>query len=243
MPEKVCPRCGAQYKNLRSKTCPQCFAVLVSVDEATAEELAAARAQVEETPEFQQAKAEDDERFKEQSFGACLTVIGITVATLILAVILIASAAHRRTVPKLSPVMASARPVALPEPLTTLPVAAAGLNDVMPRRLASERGPFQRMESDQDLILPGTLTPIFHAVYQSGDHQILTAYAIPAGRPTSEQNQFRLGITLAAQMDKAKATPDFFATEYWHYAAVSPAPSDSESFETALAAFFRAKEK
>ncbi len=239
---KVCPRCGAQYENLRSKTCPQCFAVLVAVDEATAEELAAARAQVEGSPEFQQAKAEDDERFKEQSFGACLGIIALTVATLIIAVVLIAAAArHHRAVSATPAPTGPAVSIVQPEPLTTLPVAAAGLNDVMPLQFTSVSGAWQRTESDQDIILPGTLTPIFHAVYHSADHQTLDAYAIPAGRPTSEQNQFRLGLTLAAQMQKQQAAPIFFATQYWHYAAAGPA--DGNAFETALAAYFHGKEK
>ena len=238
MPAKVCPRCGAQYQNLRSQTCPQCFALLVAVDEATAEELAAARAQVEDTPEFQQAKAEDDERFQEQSFGACLGVIGITLATLILAVVLIAAAARHHHQAAAVPVPAGrggsvAAP--LPDPLTTLPVAAADLNEVMP----STPGAWQRTQSDQELILPGTLTHLNHAVYRAAGGETLDAYALPAGQPTSEQNQFRLGLTLAAQMGK-RPPPVFFATEYWHFAVVGPGGAE---FERALGDYFRAKEK
>ncbi len=234
MPAKVCPRCGAQYQNLRSKTCPQCFAVLVSVDDATAEELAAARTQVEESPEFQQVKAEDDERFKEQSFGACLGVIAMTAVTLILAVVLIAAAARHHSKASIAPPTPALQGVQ-ENPLTTLPVAAAELSDVMP----SQIGAWRLTASDQNLILPGTLTHINHAVYQEGGGGTLDAYAIPAGRLTAEQNQFRLGLTLAAQMQR-QAAPVFFATEYWHYASVS-SPGKGEEFERALADYFRAK--
>ena len=139
MPAKVCPRCGAQYPNLKSTTCPECFAVLVTVDDATAEELTAARAEVERTPEFQQVKAADDERFKEQSFGACLAVVGITLVTLILGVVLIVSGARSRHQRHVAPaaVTLSAAPVPPPAALTTLPVAAATLDDVFPPTLGS----------------------------------------------------------------------------------------------------------
>lgn len=255
MPSKVCPRCGAQYQNLKSVTCPQCFAVLVPVDDATAEELAAARTEVEQSPEFQEVKAADDERFKEQSFGACLGVVVITVATLILTVVLIVAAAHRHTQtvtrrPVSSPPImgvAGGGQGAVPEPLTTLPVAAAGLDEVMPPQIPSGFGGLTRIKSDQGLILPGTLTHIDHAIYRGNDHTLIDAYAIPAGEPTAEQNQFRLSVTLAAQIERRQAAPLFFATQYWRYAAVGPsAPGNSaagDQFEAALAAYFRAKER
>jgi hypothetical protein len=153
MPAKVCPRCGEQYEDLRSATCPQCFAKLLVVDEATAEELAAARAAVVQSPEFQTAKAEDDERYREQSFGACLGVLGIFIATVVVIVILIVFAVHRYDHPR--------QKTAIPTPLsiagnvndlTPLPVAGATLADVMPPLI----GPFQRRSLDQDVTLPST---------------------------------------------------------------------------------------
>jgi len=251
MPAKVCPRCGAQYPNLKSTTCPECFAVLVPVDDATAEELAAARAEVEGSPEFQQVKAADDERFKEQSFGACLAVLAITALTLILGIVLIVTAAHRRSPP--SPNIGGARegiPPAGPNPapppstvvgaggasLTTLPVAAATLDEVLPPVL----GPYQRLSHDQNTVLPGTLTPLFHAAYTLPGGRPLDIYALPAGRPTDEQNEFRLGLALAAQTGGDRPLL-FFPTEYWHFAALA-APSDPAApaaFRDALARHFR----
>ena len=237
MPAKVCPRCGAQYQNLKSVTCPSCFAVLVAVDDQTAEELAAARAEVERSPEFQQVKAEDDEKFREQSFGACLGVVVITVVTLILVGVLIAFGAHRHTAHVL-PKPAVVRP-AIPvlEPLTTLPVAAATLEDVLPPAI----GPYRRQVVDQGTVLTGTLTPLFHAVYAAPGGKALDAYALPASRPTPEQNEYRLGLTLASQVGGTDRPLLFFATEYWHYAVLA-APDEATApaaFRDALAAHFQ----
>ena len=237
MPAKVCPRCGAQYQNLKSVTCPSCFAVLVAVDDETAGELSAARAEVEQTPEFQQVKAEDDEKFREQSFGACLGVVVITVVTLILVGVLIAVGAHRHTAHTL-PKPAPLRPVAAPvlEPLTTLPVAAATLEDVLPPGI----GPYRRQTMDQGTVLTGTLTPLFHAVYVAPGGKTLDAYALPAARPTPEQNEYRLGLTLASQVGGTDRPLLFFATEYWHYAVLA-APGEAATpaaFRDALAAHF-----
>ncbi len=233
MPAKVCPRCGEQYENLKSATCPQCFARLLVVDEATAEELAAARAAVVETPEFQAAKEEDDERFRQQSFGACLSVVALSVATLILIVVLIVTAAHRYRHPAHPGKPVTALAVPTPDPLTTLPVAGATLNDVMPPTI----GPYPRRTSDQDVTLPGTTTPVFHAVYATPTGAPLDVYALPAGRPTPEQNEFALGLTLAARQGASPGRPLlFFATEHWRYAALG---ADSPAFRDALGAHFR----
>jgi hypothetical protein len=218
MPAKVCPRCGAQYPNLKSTTCPECFAVLVTVDDATAEELTAARAEVEQTPEFQEVKAADDERFKQQSFGACLAVIGITVLTLILGIILIVSAAHRRDHHAPPAVARTAPSAPVSTPLTTLPVAAATLDDVFPPAL----GPYQRLSRDRKTVLPATLTLLFHAVYALPGGRPLDVYALPAGRPTPEMNEFRLGLALTAQTGGDRPLL-FFATEYWRFAALGAA--------------------
>ncbi len=240
MPAKVCPRCGAQYQNLKSTTCPQCFAVLVAVDDETAQELTEARAEVERTPEFASVKAADDERFQEQSFGACLGVLVITIITLVLAGTLIAVAAHRHHPPThalnaVRPV--TAPPVGAPEPLTTLPVAAADLDDVLPPTL----GPYHRSERDADTVLTGTLTPLFHGVYARPGQAALDVYALPSGRPTSEQNEFRLGLSLAARVGGADRPLLFFATEYWRFAALAAPHAEAapDDLRDALAAHFR----
>ncbi len=235
MTAKVCPRCGSQYENLKSTTCPQCFAILVAVDEQTAEELSAARAEVERSPEFQETKLADDERFRQQSFGACLGIAALTLATLIVAVVLLVSAAHHRTAHQASIAVVKAA-AAKDEPLTTLPVAAATLGEVLPPDI----GPFPRQSADAGTVLTGTLTPLFHGVYQTSARKGLDVYALPAGRPTAEQNEFRLGLTVASQVGGASRPTLFFATEYWHFAVLA-APGDSQApaqFRDALATHF-----
>ena len=215
IPAKVCPRCGEQYEALKSTTCPQCFAKLVVVDDATAEELKAAREGVERTPEFQAAKTEDDEKFQEQSFGACLGVLTLTLLTIIVAIVLIASAVHRqhsRTL-RLSQTAAVPQQAGSLDVLTQLPVAAASLDDVFPEMLGS----FHRVSRDQEIVLAGTLTHLFHAVYTDGG-ETLQAYAVPASLPTPQQNQFRQSVGLAAQI--ASAPTQTFATEHWRYATI-----------------------
>ncbi len=237
MTAKVCPRCGCQYENFKSTTCPQCFAILVAVDDATAEELSAARAEVERSAEFQETKAADDERFRQQSFGACLGVAGLTLLTLIIAVVLLVSAAHRRTAVNRAPNAPIVQTETKREdPLTTLPVAAATLPEVLPSNLA----PYTRQTIDANMVLTGTLTPLFHGVYLTPTRKTLDVYALPAGRPTSEQNEFRLGVTLASQVGGNTRPVLFFSTEYWHFAVLAspgdtPAPAE---FRDALAAHF-----
>jgi uncharacterized Zn finger protein (UPF0148 family) len=238
MTAKVCPRCGTQYENLKSTTCPQCFAILVTVDEATAEELSAARAEVERSPEFQQAKAADDERFREQSFGACLGVAALTLLTIVIAVMLLISGARHRSHRFATPQPTVSVPAPLvPEPLTTLPVAAATLNEVLPLSF----GPFQRQSSDAATVLTGTLTPLFHAVYHSHGQSSVDVFALPAGRPTDEQNEFQLGVSLASQLSRTSRPTLFFATEYWHFAVLAAPgePNTPAQFRDALAAQFR----
>ena len=240
MPAKVCPRCGAQYPNLKSTTCPECFALLVSVDDATAAELSAARAEVEQTPEFQEVKAADDERFKEQSFGACLAVIGITLVTVVLGIVLLVSGVRHRNHQarhnhQTQPDTVHAAPLT-PKALTTLPVAAATLDEVFPPSL----GPYQRLAQDQKTALPATLTPLFHAAYALPGGKPLDVYALPAGRPTDEQHEFQLGLTVAAETSGDRPLL-FFATEYWCFVALG-APGDvagPASFRDALAGHFR----
>ena len=255
MSAKVCPRCGEQYENLKSVTCPQCFARLLVVDEATAEELAAARASVVQTPEFQAVKEEDDERFRQQSFGACLGVVTITLATLVLIVVLLVVAVHRYGYSKPKTVIA-----ALPDEvgnanaLTPLPVATAALADVMPDKVEASdpakqsRDGFHLQKRDQTLVVPGTLTPIFHAIYTSdsaGSDNIVNVYAIPLNSPTTTQNQFRLGVTLAAQLGAAAPghTCLIFSTEHWLYGAIGSVDPTSfgnpDGFQRGLIAHFR----
>jgi hypothetical protein len=98
---KLCERCEAFFPSIASETCPQCFAPLTSLTEEEA--IKAAEYQLErlKDPEYVELKAEDDERFKEQSFGACLTVVGLTLAVAIISLILITvTARHQGHLPQ-----------------------------------------------------------------------------------------------------------------------------------------------
>ena len=235
MAAKVCPRCGAQYASLKSATCPTCFAKLVTVDDETARELAAARAEVENSEEFQETKEADDEQFRQQSFGACLGVVGITFVTLIVAVFLIVAAYqryghHAKHASGGAAVIAKGSPI---DPLTELPVNGAKLADVMPAKLgANTSEQFTQAEMDQDTVLSGTLTPIYHAVYRVGADGVDTIdlYAIPTGQPTPEQNAFRTALALTARIGGGRPRPMLvFATQHWRYAAVGAAGANDQT--------------
>lgn len=248
---KVCPRCGAQYENLKSTTCPQCFAKLLVVDEATAEELSAARAAVEQTPEFQQTKAEDDAKFNEQSFGACFGVVLIALLTLIVGIMLIVAAVRRQHRQHAHPAVAGSRgaPADTSDILTPLPVAAAAPDDLLPLAV----GIYSRTEIDDTVTLPGTLTHVQHAAYGPNsrtansvhlEDQTLDVYVLSTGRPTSEQSAFLAGVAIAAQRGpNPSGHPRLvFATEHWRYAAIGPVSGDGAApvqFRDALAAGFR----
>ncbi|MEO7720110.1 MAG: hypothetical protein ABIY70_28305 [Capsulimonas sp.] len=239
MAAKVCPRCGAQYASLKSATCPTCFAKLVVVDDETAAELAAARAEIENSEEFQETKEADDEQFRQQSFGACLGVVGITLVTLILVVVLIVTAVHKYGRHDKSALTAVATaPIshgAPDDPLTELPVTGASLTDVMPPQIETEEAPaFARRKTDQETVLSGTLTPIYHATYQRGDGAIdsFDLYAIPTGQPTPEQNAFRTAIALSTKIGGGPPRPmRIFATQHWRYAAVGAPGAPDQSLE------------
>lgn len=194
MSQKVCPRCGSQFATLKSATCPQCFAKLIEVDDEVAAEMSAERAKVEQTPEFQQTKAEEDERFRHQSFQACLGVIGLTLITAIVVVSAIVSAKRHES--SLRGDVARVR--ASTEKPSSLPQADVG--DVMPAVV----GPFHREKMDEEPAVSGTLTLIYHAAYRRtppdmpmpmshavDDSDVIDVYALALSRPAAEQAHFR----------------------------------------------------
>ena len=63
---------------------------------------------------------------------------------------------------------------------------------------------------------------------------------MPAGRPTPEQNEFRLGLAVAAQAGGDRPLL-FFATEYWRFAVLGTTGDEAgaESFREALTGHFR----
>ena len=193
MPNKVCPRCGSQFATLKSATCPNCFALLVEVDDETAAEMAAERAKVEKSPEFQAAKARDDEKFRHQSFQACLVAVAMGVVLLILTIVLVVSA--KRDHDKLAALDArnhAGKSRAAQAPATV----QAHVEDVMPAQV----GPYHRQKVDQRAALSGTVNLIYHAAYSApaAHGATVDVYATALDRPAGDLSRFRDVVALAA---------------------------------------------
>lgn len=243
MTEKVCPRCGSMYEDMKSTTCPQCFAKLVEVDLETASEFKAARAEVERTPEFQEAKVADDERFREQTFGACVAVIAIAVITVIVIIVVISIAARRghHGAKQYGVAQTTNGVMATSMVDSPMPTAAASIDDLLPKTV----GTFTRMESDSSVTLPGTMTHVFHGAYRAAiEKEPLDAYVISTGASTSEQSAFLSGIAIASQRgSNASGHPRIiFATQHWRYAVIGPATDSGkeiDQFQGALSSYFQ----
>lgn len=234
MPAKICPRCGNLYEDIHSKTCPNCFAVMETIDRETAQEVARGRAHAEQSPEFQALKAAEDERWREQSFRACLSVVGIFLATAVFAaiVLLVAARHHRRSPPGTAAVLRPAQDTE--SALPPLPAENAAIEAVMPAQV----GPFDRAARDQDTTLPGTTVPIFHGVYVAHTDLLRTAdvFAIPQDRPPTQQEEFADAIALAARLEKQAQPPRSLLTRHWRYAILGNA---AEGLTAALEAQFQ----
>ena len=228
MPQKVCPRCGSQYASLKSATCPQCFALLETVDDDLAAAMWAARSETEQSPEFQKVKEVEDEKFRHESFQACLGVAVISLLTLIACVIIVVTGvvrsrhnpnANKRPLPPISKTL---------DLLTALPRENAPIEDVMP----AQAGPFHLLQRDQQSPLSGTLTQIYHARYQK-NADTLDVYAISAERPVSELDSFRDAINFMTALDAQNARSGIqFRTEHWHYGAVTvPKPQSANTVQ------------
>lgn len=179
------------YATLKSDTCPQCFAKLTEVDDETAAEMTAARAELEKSPEYQQAKAEEDEIYRHQSFQACLTGLALGVGVLILAVVLIVTARrHEHAAARLAS-----------RPPSVVPVATqASAVDVMPAIVDG----YRREKVDTPTALSGTVTLIYHAAYAAGKTGTVDVYAITGDRPAAELDRFRDVVNLTAMAGAAQ---------------------------------------
>lgn len=213
-PAKLCPRCGAFYQDLRSQTCPQCFARLNILDEDTARRLSEEQAARVADPEFREIKAVEDERFKEQSFGACLAVAGILLVTLVVAVVFIWLAAtrerpHRQaTLPSQSPAAAQVAPSSLLPPIL---------------------GGFTRRSLESEGTLPGQTLPLSRGVYSS-DIQV---YAAPtAGQ--SQHDALHLAATLAAEQHNPPLLLQEITTPKAQYAILGRSKQDVARVASAI---------
>lgn len=184
---KLCPRCGAFYQDLTSKTCPQCFAKLEELSDDEALNLSAEQEARSRDPEYIEAKQREDEQFKEQAFGACLGVVGITIVTLIVCVVLIIVAVHRHN-------HAPQHPTETHAPIASISneVLPRDFDRIVPKHFAG----YIRTAADADFALPGTVIRVYHGSYGT-NAQI---YAVPNGQITdTQQNTLRLAVDFAAQ--------------------------------------------
>lgn len=206
-PAKLCPRCGAFYQDLKSQTCPQCFARLELLDDQTARRLSEEQASRVADPEIRQMKAMEDERFKEQSFGACLAVVGILFATLVISIVFIWLAVSRERLHHAAPAAISSAPAAI-DPNSLLPPIVGGFA----RRSIQNIGP-----------LPGGSTPLYHGIYQGG----VQLYAAPtANLSEDQQNALNLAATLAAEQHNPPLALQEITTTKAHYAVLGVSAAD-----------------
>jgi hypothetical protein len=126
-------------------------------------------------PEFIEKKTEEDEKFKEQSFGACVSVVAVVFVVFCLSCVFIFVAAREKT---------HRQKLAFAQ----MPVSPTGnITNLLPLTL----GDLQRQQVGE-ISQPDTSTPIIHAKY--GDHILI--YALPLSNSTRESlSSFRLAIS------------------------------------------------
>jgi len=166
--------------------------LLIEVDDETAAKMAAERSEVEKSPEFQAAKAEDDERFRHQSFQACLVAVAMGVVLLAVTIVMVISAKRDRD--RLAAKyahMQAVKSAAASHPTTV----QAKVEDVMPPQV----GAFHREKMDQRAALSGTVNLIYHAAYApAGGSGTIDVYATTLDRSAAELDRFRDVVQLAA---------------------------------------------
>jgi hypothetical protein len=189
---KICPRCGAFYQDLISNTCPQCFAKLEMLDDADAAELIAEQESRSRDPEFVNLKRMDDERFQEQSFGACMVVVLLFLVTVIVCTLLVSVAVHRQE--------AREAQVAARAPAKASSYPGQKASPVVDRLLPMELDVLPRRGVNDDLVVPGTFYPIYHAAYDGG----VDVYALPTDTPDDDHMQ---AVHLAVAFMSERASP------------------------------------
>ncbi len=182
---KLCERCDAFFPSIASATCPQCFAPLAALNEEEA--ALAAEVQIErlKDPAFLDRKAQEDEQFKEQSFGACFVVLCLTTTVAILSIALILVAAHQHSNKRVI-----ARIPSSPSASKLLPMTIGNLH----------------RDSYTILTEPGNGPSFAHGSY-SGQIQI---YALPNSETTSQAlSSFRLAVSMVC----SQTTPPMVSQE------------------------------
>jgi uncharacterized Zn finger protein (UPF0148 family) len=220
MAAKLCPRCGTLFQSVKSATCPQCFAILERIEDETAQELVAEKAKEENSEEFQAVKKAEDEQWAEQSFRACLGVVGITILTIIASIVILVAAVHHQKYTKsaaIAPVAHSAQPV------TTNGPSSAALPDEL---LPAQTGAFTRTAIESDLSLPGATDSIDHATYlYSG--RTFDVFVIRETSMQADAKAFNVGCGMAAREGAKCARPIVqLATTNWTFAVIGDTQPD-----------------
>ena len=211
---KLCPRCGAFYQDIASQTCPQCFAKLAPLNERDASALIAQQDERALDPEFLKLKQADDEKFREQSFGACLGVGLVLTLMVVVSVVFVVVAAHRRS--GTAPIaMTTRRYEAQVRSLQSPGAQPADFDRFVPLRLADAN----RVTADSDLALPGGAAPIYHGQYANG----CQVYGVPGRLPSDEQlGALRLAAAFVAEQQKPALIEQEVATAKAQYIVIGP---------------------
>jgi hypothetical protein len=213
---KSCERCESFFPNIKSTTCPQCFAPLTPLTDDEAQAVLEAQAARMRDPEYQQVKTVEDETFKEQSFGACLGIVGVFVACVIASIVFISFAAKRH------PVKPSAAP----------PVAIGILPALLDNLLPAELDGARRLSAQTDMTLPGANHPLCLGVYEHG----IQVFAYPEPTLTHDQlNAFRLVAQVASRQHTPPLAMQESVTNQAYYAVLAPSAADASQAAHALA--------
>jgi hypothetical protein len=210
---KLCPRCGAFYQDLASKTCPQCFAKLEILDDETAQALIAEQEKRASDPQILSAKLEDDEKFKEQAFGGCFSVVVIGLFTIIVcAVIIVVGAHHYKNRITMSPT----RVVENQNP------GSSHQNDIeYPSMLNNSR----LISVDTSMVLPGSLAQVAHVEYSNG----VQIYCVKRADLTDDQlSSLRFAVSFAAKQHKPELITAELPGQTIEYEILAPSKSLSD---------------
>jgi hypothetical protein len=170
---KLCERCESFFPSIASGTCPQCFAPLLTLTEEEAARAAEFQIERLKDPEYLEEKCVEDERFKEQSFGACLGVVAVLIAVVVISGVFVTIAAHEKHKQSARQHLGAQ---AIPDSNGILPQSLGDLN----------------CEQIGSISQAGMSQPILHAKY--GDN--ILVYALPAADITAVGlAEFRLAVS------------------------------------------------
>jgi hypothetical protein len=177
-------------------------------------------------PEYVQSRLVADEKFKEESFGACLSVVLIALGTLVLCSAIIGIGVHLRR---------GNEQLSATKPIQSFTVRLGGA-EFQPEAAASLPAVLngaKRVLDDSSLVLPGSVTHVEHAVYADG----VQVYAVPSAGLTDDQiAALQLATSFAAKQHTPELTILDIPTQAHYSVILAPtvsAASDAGSQLTA----------